>query len=295
MSSWRFAVPSSKWKNDLIMSIKTVLSILDVNQFNDDLKGAVDFCQSRDAHLTVLIISMSATPPHSAYDALSVTRLNERQRELDSLTEKASDIRSQLSGNTASCDVQEVYTEFAWADEDIAERARYADLVLVGAQAARNEELRRRVVDGALFQSPTPVLINSSNKRLPDVPKVVLLAWDSSEEAARAARQSIDFLQVAGTVHVTLVDPPAPRAPGKEERGANIAAFLGRHGVRVAVDCVSSGGRTVEEILRKHAADIGAEMIVMGAYSHPRLEQRLFGGVTQSMLKDLHLPLFLAH
>lgn len=295
MSSWRFAVPSSKWKSDLIMSIKTVLSILDVNQFNDDLKGAVDFCQSSDAHLTVLIISMSATPPHSAYDALSLTRLNERQRELDSLTEKASDIRSQLSGNTASCDVQEVYTEFAWADEDIAAGALYADLVLIGPQAAGNAELRRRVIDGALFQSPTPVLLNPSGKTVLLAPKTILLAWDSSEEAARAARQSIDLLQAAGKVHVTIVDPLALQSVNGKEPGADIAVFLARHGVNVGVDCVASGGRLVDETLRQHAVDIGADIIVMGAYSHPRLRERLFGGVTQSMLKDSDIPLFLAH
>jgi nucleotide-binding universal stress UspA family protein len=276
------------------MSIKTVLSILDANQFNDDLKGAVDFCQSRDAHLTALVIAMCAAHPFSSYESLS-GRLDRRQREIEALTEKGCDIRTLIKGNVASYDVQEIYTEYAWVDEDIAERARYADLVLVGAQAAQNEELRRRVVDGALFQSPTPVLINPSNKRLADIPMVVLLAWDSSEASARAARQSIDFLQAAGTVHVTLVDPLASRALGEDDRGTNIATFLGRHGVRVAVDCVSGSGRTVEETLRKHALDVGAEMIVMGAYSHPRLEQRLFGGVTQSMLKDLLLPLFLAH
>ncbi|MGO8134427.1 hypothetical protein ACC730_38675, partial [Rhizobium ruizarguesonis] len=53
-----------------------------------------------------------------------------------------------------------IYTEFSWADEDIAERALYADLVLIGPQAALDEELRRTVIDGALFRSPTPMLIN---------------------------------------------------------------------------------------------------------------------------------------
>lgn len=276
------------------MSIKTVLSILDVNQFNDDLKGAVDFCQSRHAHLTALVIAMCATPHFSSYETLS-NRLDRRLRETETLTEKACDLRTLLKGNAVSYDVQEIYTEYAWADEDIAERARYADLVLVGAQAAHNEELKRRVIDGALFQSPTAVLINPSSKTVSYAPKVVLLAWDSSEEAARATRQSIDFLQAAGTVHVMLVDPHAWRASSDKEPGANIATFLGRHGVRVALDCISGNGRPVEETLRKHAVDVGAEMIVMGAYSHPRLKQRLFGGVTQSMLKGLDMPLFLAH
>ncbi|NTJ11171.1 universal stress protein [Rhizobium lusitanum] len=277
------------------MSIKTVLCILDVNQFKNDLKGAVDFCQTHGAHLTALIVSMGGTPPHSAYDALSITKLNERQREIDSLTEKAADIRSQLSGNIASFDVQEVYTEFPWADEDIADRALYADLVLIGPQAARNEELQQRVIDGALFQSPTPVLVNASGKTLQFASKVILLAWDSSEEAARAARQSIDLLQAAGKVHVTIVDPLAPQSVNGKQPGADIAVFLARHGVNVGVDCIASGGRLVDETLRQHAVDIGADIIVMGAYSHLRLRERLFGGVTRSMLEDSDIPLFLAH
>lgn len=277
------------------MSIKTVLCILDVNQFKNDLKGAVDFCQTHGAHLTALIVSMGGTPPHSAYDALSITKLNERQREIDSLTEKASDIRSQLSGNIASYDVQEVYTEFPWADEDIADRALYADLVLIGPQAAGNEELQQRVIDGALFQSPTPVLVNASGKTLQFASKVILLAWDSSEEAARAARQSIDLLQAAGKVHVTIVDPLAPQSVNGKQPGADIAVFLARHGVNVGVDCIASGGRLVDETLRQHAVDIGADIIVMGAYSHLRLRERLFGGVTRSMLEDSDIPLFLAH
>ena len=194
-----------------------------------------------------------------------------------------------------SYDVQEVYTEFAWADQDIAERALYADLVLIGPQAAGNEELRRRVIDGALFQSPTPMLVNPSSKTIGLAPKAILLAWDSSDEAARAARQSIDFLQAADAVHVTLVDPLASSSVNGEEPGADVATFLARHGVKVNVDRVASGGRRVDETLRQHALDISADMIVMGAYNHPRLQQRLFGGVTRSMLEDSNIPLFLAH
>ncbi|MGO7624080.1 hypothetical protein ACC687_38960, partial [Rhizobium ruizarguesonis] len=65
---------------------------------------------------------------------------------------------------------------------DIAERALYADLVLIGPQASRDEELRRRVIDGALFRSPTPILINPKKTNVGLGPKAILLAWDSSDE-----------------------------------------------------------------------------------------------------------------
>ena len=287
--------PIFKRKGDRTMTIKTVLSVLDVNHFDSDLKDAVDFCQTHDAHLTALLVLLCVAPLIGAYNVISAVWLDDRQREIDILAEKAADIRVSLSKSETSYDVQEVYTEFAWADLDIAERALYADLVLIGPQAAHNEDLRRRVIDGALFQSPTPMLVNPNSKTMEFAPKIILLAWDSSDEAARAARQSIDFLRAAEAVHVTLIDPLASRSVNGEEPGADVATFLARHGAKVDVDRVTGGGRRVDEVLRQHARDISAGMIVMGAYNHPRLQQRLFGGVTRSMLEDSDIPLFLAH
>ena len=135
--------------------------------------------------------------PVGAYNLLSAVWLEDRQREIDALAEKATEIKASLGRNETSFDVQQVYTESAWADQDIAQRALYADLVLIGAQAASNKELRRRVVEGALFQSPTPMLVNPADKAIGPAPKAILLAWDSSDEAARAARQSMGFLRAA--------------------------------------------------------------------------------------------------
>lgn len=80
-----------------------------------------------------------------------------------------------------------------------------------------------------------------------------------------------------------------------EEPGADIAAFLTRHGVKVQVDRLSSEGRNADAIITRHAVDMGADLIVMGAYNHPRWQQSLFGGVTRRMIEDCQLPLFLAH
>lgn len=276
------------------MAIKTVLSVLGVNQFHEDLKVAIDFCETHGAHLTAMVISIGATATGS-YGLVSTVWIEERQRDIERLAEKAADIKSILAQSETSSEVVEIYTDFAWADEDIAERALYADLVLIGPQAASDEDLRRRVIDGALFQSATPMLISLRKTNIAYAPKTILLAWDSSNQASRAARQSIEFLKDAQSVHVTLVDPLASSSANGEEPGADVATFLARHGVKVDVDRVASGGRSVDEVLRQRALDIAADMIVMGAYNHPRLQQRLFGGVTRSMLEDSRVPLFLAH
>ncbi|WP_025662780.1 universal stress protein [Rhizobium sp. IBUN] len=275
------------------MSIKTVMCVFSVDGWEQDIKPAIEFCETQGAHLTAIVICMCSVPPVAVYPVTTVW-LDDQQKQIDRLAEEANAIQSILERTELSFDIQEIYTEFAWADEDIAQHALYADLVLVGAQAASVEDLERRIIDGALFQSPTPILINPRMQVVDSFPKSILLAWDSSNEAARVTRQSMEFLKGCEAVHVTLVDPVARSYGNGEEPGSDIAIFLSRHGVKVKVDRLASGGRRVDETLRRHAMDVGADMIVMGAYGHPRLQQRLFGGVTRSMLKDSKVPLFIS-
>jgi nucleotide-binding universal stress UspA family protein len=277
------------------MAITTVLGILKSSKFEQDLKGAAGFCATYGAHLTALAVSIGAAPSLGQYDAISTIWLDERQREIDELATTTAKIKETLSGSDLSFEVQDLYTEFAWADEDIAERALYADIVVLGPDAAEDADLRKRIFDGALFQTPTPILVNRGQKAIVTSPRSVVLAWDSSNEAARAARQSLDLLERAEIVHVTMVDPVARMRINGEEPGADIAGFLTRHGVKVQVDRLSSEGRSADAIITRHAVDMGADLIVMGAYNHPRWQQSLFGGVTRRMIEDCQLPLFLAH
>ncbi|MBB3351676.1 nucleotide-binding universal stress UspA family protein [Rhizobium sp. BK049] len=277
------------------MAIRTALSILSVHQFEEDLKTAIDFCGAHGAHLNALVISLGTAPTIGNYNTISSVWLDERQREIDALSEKTDEIRTALNRSEISCEVQEVYTEFAWADEDIAERALYADVVLIGRQAAQDEDLRKRIINGALFQTPTPIVINRGAGAMNASLRSVLLAWDSSDEASRAARQSLDLLRQADIVYVTMVDPVARMRTHGEEPGADIAAYLARHGVKVQVDRIASGGRRADEVLRQHAVDVSADLIVMGAYNHPRWQQTIFGGVTRGMIEESRMPIFMAH
>ncbi|ARQ12532.1 universal stress protein A (plasmid) [Rhizobium etli] len=277
------------------MTIRTVLNIVSVNQFEEDLKTAVDFCGAHGAHLNAMVISLGAPPMIGEYNAISTVWIEERQREIDALSEKTDEIKTILGRSGISYEVQDVYTEFAWAGEDIAERALYADVVLVGRQAARDDQLRKRIIDGALFRTPTPILINRGTRPMNSPCRSVLLAWDSSDEASRAARQALDLLKQADIVYVTLVDPVARMRANGEEPGADIATYLARHGVKVQVDRIASGGQRADEALRQHAVDTSADLIVMGAYNHPRWQQTIFGGVTRRMIEEAKAPIFMAH
>ena len=42
-------------------------------------------------------------------------------------------------------------------------------------------------------------------------------------------------------------------------------------------------------------ADLGADLLVMGAYGHSRLREFVFGGVTREILRHMTLPVLMSH
>ena len=83
-----------------------------------------------------------------------------------------------------------------------------------------------------------------------------------------------------------------------EHRGAGVGLLLlrhlARHGVHATADEVDAAGRPTGEVLHDDAARHGADLLVMGAYGHPRLREVVFGGATRGLLGRLPLPLFLS-
>ena len=69
-----------------------------------------------------------------------------------------------------------------------------------------------------------------------------------------------------------------------EEPGADAAAYLARYGVNLSLDRLSGQGLSTARVLKRHASDTGADLLVMGAYGHPRLRERIFGRVTETMI-----------
>ena len=102
------------------------------------------------------------------------------------------------------------------------------------------------------------------------------------------------MLTGADDVRLVLVDPVQGEDYHGDEPGADAAAYLARHGVKVTIDRLPRMNQSVSEVLRQHAVDTSAELLVMGAYGHSRLRERLFGGVTKSMISEPPLPLLLA-
>jgi nucleotide-binding universal stress UspA family protein len=279
-----------------IMPFKTILTATGPEiGWQGDLKLAVDLCQQAEAHLSVLVMALAAPPPIGEYAVVvSDGWMQERQADQRRLKARTEEISAFVAANPVSGDVVSDYAEVGWADEMVGRRARYADLTLAGPELLASETLRQKVVEGALFWSGKPLLLVPEGAQPTLNPKRVLVAWDTRIEATRAVREALELLAAADEVRLAIVDPIEGERSHGEEPGADVATFLARHGVKVTVDRLPSENHSVADVLRRHAVDTDAGMLVMGAYGHSRLRERIFGGVTRSMLENPPLPVFLA-
>lgn len=277
------------------MTFKTVLAVTGPDLGTGDLKQAAALCEEGGAHLAVLAVALAAPPPTGGYAAvMSDVWLQGQRDDLARLQACTASATALLASSSISFDISSEYQEEAWSDEAIGRRARYTDLIVLGPELFAQTVLRGKVLDGALFSSGKPVLVIPEGATASLRPKRVMIAWDSRLEASNAVSRAMDLLKTAHDVHVVLVDPVKGESEQGAEPGADIATYLARHGVKVTVDQLSSQGGSIVDTLRQQAVDMAADMMVMGAYGHSRLRERIFGGVTRSMIEMPPLPIFLA-
>jgi nucleotide-binding universal stress UspA family protein len=173
-------------------------------------------------------------------------------------------------------------------------KARFSDLVILprpyGESRGPQDEI---ATEAALFDGDAPVLIvPEPGVDLPEFKKIVL-AWNQSDEALHAARAALPLLQNADLVNVVIIDPPT-HGIERSDPGGLLTQMLVRHGVQVEVSVIARTLPRISDILRRHATDQAADLLVIGAYSHSRLRQAILGGTTRNLLEETTLPVFMA-
>ncbi|YCI06122.1 universal stress protein (plasmid) [Ensifer sp. D2-11] len=270
------------------MTYRTILLVVGVDQFEGDLRAAADLCSALDAHLSVMPVAMATLPPIRDFAAVSWDY--DRTSQIVQLRQVIEQARETLNNIGISFDVHGRYADSMQIEHDLGECGRFADVTLIGPSMKGDKRLRRLMIEGALFHSARPILLAPDLRSEILKPKNILLAWNSSIESARAAREGLEMMRGADRVNVVLVDS---RAVAKEETGDAVASYLARHGIKVTIDRLRGGGRRTEEVLNQHAVDTSADLIVMGAYGHSRVREKIFGGVTQAMIDAQVVPVML--
>lgn len=123
----------------------------------------------------------------------------------------------------------------------------------------------------------------------------IVIGWNGSMEAARAIHSALPFLQAAS--QVILYDGTTSRPDDNVEADMLLrpADYLRRHNVDVTIHPMPMPSQSAGEHLLKATRKHHADLLVMGAYSHSRLRERVLGGATRRVLEHAHLPLLIQH
>ncbi|MDR3441178.1 universal stress protein [Telmatospirillum sp.] len=176
-------------------------------------------------------------------------------------------------------------------EEVIAEAGRLTDLLVIARPSLERDIPSVMSLNAALLESGRPLML-APPKLATSVGRNIAIFWNGSVEAARAVAAALPFLQKAQTVTILSAREEAEASPGE------LAAYLAWHGVTASEHAFAaggSGGTQVAQTLLDEAVTRGADLIVMGAYTHSRLRQLILGGVTRQVLHGATLPVLLCH
>jgi nucleotide-binding universal stress UspA family protein len=178
--------------------------------------------------------------------------------------------------------------EASVADE-IAARARTADLVVLPRSTREYAAPADEALHGALFNSGRPTLIVPGETASGPF-DTILIAWNDSRESAHAVAAAWSLIGRAKRVIVFA---------GGSDAGLRVAAdrfvsHLAWRGYPPAT-VVSDSSKDIGAALLAVAQREKAGAIVMGAYTHSRLRHFVFGGATSHVLASATIPVLMAH
>ena len=182
-----------------------------------------------------------------------------------------------------------------FSDDQLAVQSRYADLIVVGQAADDSPEIQADLPETVALSTGRPVLVvpHIGVKKAPG--KKIMLCWNASREAARAAADALPFLKAAEKVVVLVVEPKSSSDGHGAEPGADVALWLSRHGVKVDVQREVAPDADIGAVILSRAADLDIDMIVMGVYGHSRVREFVMGGASRTLLQSMTVPVLMAH
>ncbi|MGI9508603.1 MAG: universal stress protein [Geminicoccaceae bacterium] len=291
------------------MSIKRILvPITDIGDLGSMTAAAISVALMFKGHVQFLYQRDSGAEHHDMLGSFGSLNMSQFSQLLESHSEhiekRAQDIRAHIEDQVQSHSL--VYQEVASpseqpsaslceTDEPITDFVGHfggvSDLIVVGRPSKANEQSVNTVIGAALFASGRPVLM--APLVMPTaLDQKVVIGWNRSIQAGRGVASALPFLLQAKEVEIVSVVTGAKRGPSAQD----LADYLTWHGVQSDVkEIPPEEHRAVGDILLKTAEDSGADLLVMGAYSHSRLREMLLGGVTKHILSHAKMPVLMAH
>lgn len=275
------------------MIIKTILvHLADDEDHEARLRIAMRLAAERGAHLKALFIATPVGMPHA------VTGRAASAGYLAEATQIARDKAAKLEREFAqACEDKGI--DGSWVTEEgdhvdlLEQHAHLADMAIVSQYRREHFEDRFRLLlpEELMMVAGCPVLLLPHGLEPETIGRHVMLAWKSTRETVRAVRGALPFLQAAGKVTVVAMGEAGRIEVSLDE----VESYLKRHGIDAQMRPEAEPEDSVGEALLARAKELGADLVVMGAYGHSRLREMILGGVTHTVLRRTTVPILMTH
>jgi len=279
------------------MDFKNILIHLDHSSgCQNRLKAAFDISNKFGAKLNGLFVVPDYVVPSYVEAQISVDLITDvTEKAIARAKEKLAEYQKLADDAGVSMESQVIEGQVI---PILREHSKYADLLMLGQdQPDDPDNASYGLADALLFEGGCACLVVPHSGKLAAPGKRVLLTWNASRESARALREAMPFLTRAESIVVLSSEPD----DGKDDiaRGhphaQELSRFLESHGIDAVSSGISDPDISTSDAIIGQAADMNADLIVMGAYGHARLREIILGGVTRDLLKQSSVPLLLAH
>jgi nucleotide-binding universal stress UspA family protein len=181
--------------------------------------------------------------------------------------------------------------------DSLIERAHCSDLVILTQDEAKSPlgTFASDLVEQVVLGCARPTLVLPHAGHFDSLSKPALVAWDDSREAARAVSDALPLLRKCESVQVVAWNEDTTSTGEAMRRRLDaLQKWLLWHGVTADVR-METASMPIAEAMLSRASDFGTGLIVMGAYGHMRLSERILGGATRGLLQSMTVPVLMSH
>ena len=254
---------------------------------------AVSVAMVLQTHLTGVAFAYEVAVPETVFAGVSASLVAAHRAETKKAAAAAAEkFEKSAHGASLSAESRVIAASFEGSADIFSHLARRFDLSIV-KQSEPERAGADHIIEAALFGSGRPVLVVPYIQKEGLKLNRALLCWDGSRSAARTFADAMPLLARSSNIDVITI---ATKGVNQGEiSGADIAHHLARHQLKIDLKRIVAPDTDVTSTILSHAADISADLIVMGGYGHSRLREFVLGGATRGMLASMTVPTFMSH
>ena len=281
---------------DIQAGVKTILlHVQNDKALDQTLETALSLARACEAHLSCLHVT--PIEAYVAFDSFGgIFVMNDVIKAIDEEEKLLGErLRAELGKEDVSWDYNQATGNIP---SQLVSKAALADLIVTSRQPKRTDFQGSTIglLGDLLHRSRTPLFIAADDGKVPDPTGRALIAWNGSFEAANAVRSAVGLLKLASDVHVLRIDEQKDEAFPPTA----LLKYLSRHGIHaeLRVETADPDPRDTDFVvacMNAEASRLNAAYVVMGGYSHSRLSEYMFGGLTRSVLAESSIPLLIGH